>query len=69
MFLFILQKLEDDLRSELRGDFEEIVLAMLMKPIEYDAYCLHDAVKGLGTNEAILISILSNRTAKVRLTE
>lgn len=59
------QSLEEDLKCELRGDFEEIVLALLMKPMEYDAYCLHEAVKGLGTDEAVLIAILSNRTGKV----
>ena len=46
--------LQEELESELRGDFEEIVLALLMKPVDYDAHCLHEAVAGLGTDEGIL---------------
>ena len=37
----------------------------MMTPTEYDAYCLHDAVKGIGTTESVLIGILCTRTAQV----
>ncbi|XP_046366105.2 uncharacterized protein LOC124141953 isoform X2 [Haliotis rufescens] len=53
-----------DLESELRGDFEELVLALMMEPTEYDAHCLHEAVKGPGTSEATLIGILCTRSGK-----
>lgn len=62
------QNLQVDLQAALYGDFEEIVLGMMMKPVEYDAHCLHEAVSGLGTDEAVLIAILSNRTGKVTAT-
>ncbi|XP_067680804.1 uncharacterized protein [Haliotis asinina] len=53
-----------DLESELRGDFEELVLALMMEPTEYDAHCIHEAVKGLGTCEGTLIGILCTRSGK-----
>ncbi|CAD5123708.1 DgyrCDS12028 [Dimorphilus gyrociliatus] len=56
--------LSDVLKSELSGDFEELILALLMTPSEYDAYCLNKAVKGLGTDENVLITILSTRNSK-----
>ncbi|KAL3874218.1 hypothetical protein ACJMK2_037263, partial [Sinanodonta woodiana] len=47
-----------ELEEELQGDFEEIVLALMMLAHEYDAYCIHEAVEGLGTSEATLLGIL-----------
>ena len=58
----------DKLESELSGEFEEVILALMMTPTEYDAYCLHDAIDGLGTSEATLIGILCTRSSKVRST-
>ena len=51
-----------ELTSELSGDMEEIVLALMMAPYEYDAWVLHEAVEGLGSSEATLIGILSTRS-------
>lgn len=56
--------LTNELKSELTGDYEEIVLALMMTPVEYDAYCLHEAMDGLGTTEATLIGIICTRNAK-----
>ncbi|KAM9462746.1 annexin A4-like [Clarias gariepinus] len=50
-----------DLKSEISGNFEDLVLAMLKSPCEYDAYELHHAIAGAGTDEACLIEILSSR--------
>ena len=63
---YIFQKLEEELESELNGDFEEIVLALMMTSTQYDAYCLHDAIEGLGTTESVLIGILSTRSPQVK---
>lgn len=56
----------DELKSELSGDFEELILALMMTRTEYDAHCLHEAMEGMGTNEAALIGIITTRNAKVR---
>ncbi|KAJ8308801.1 hypothetical protein KUTeg_013675 [Tegillarca granosa] len=58
------KELVSDLESELTGDCEEIVLGLMMTPIEYDVHCLHEAIDGLGTTESTLIGILVTRNAK-----
>ncbi|XP_045159545.1 annexin A13-like isoform X1 [Mercenaria mercenaria] len=52
----------EDLISELTGDLEEVVCALMTKPREYDAKMLHDAICGAGTDEYTLIGILCTRT-------
>ncbi|XP_071769603.1 annexin A4 [Centroberyx gerrardi] len=54
--------LADDLSSELSGNFEKVVLGLLMLAPVYDAYELRNAIKGAGTEEACLIDILASRT-------
>ncbi|XP_072007050.1 annexin A1-like isoform X4 [Engystomops pustulosus] len=56
--------LEEALKKALSGHFEEVVLALLKTPAEYDAQELKCATKGLGTDEDTLIEILASRTNK-----
>ncbi|XP_042277264.1 annexin A1a [Thunnus maccoyii] len=54
--------LESALKSALKGDLEDVVLALLKTPAQYDAHQLKLAMKGLGTDEDTLIEIMSSRT-------
>lgn len=56
-----------DLKSELSGDLEELILALFKSTEYYDAWCLNKAMRGIGTKESILIEILTTRTnAEIR---
>lgn len=59
------QDLQEVLESELSGHFKKTALALLDRPSEYDARQLQKAMKGLGTDEAMLIEVLCTRTNKV----
>ncbi|XP_016393781.1 annexin A1-like [Sinocyclocheilus rhinocerous] len=56
--------LADALKKALKSDLEEVVLALLMTPTEYDAFEMKRAMKKLGTNEAVLNEILRTRSNK-----
>ena len=49
------------IREELSGNFLDTVIGLFMTHAEYDAYCLYKAMKGLGTNEGVLIEIIGTR--------
>ncbi|CAH2321946.1 annexin A7 isoform X1 [Pelobates cultripes] len=51
-----------DLKSELSGNVEELIVALFMPPTYYDAWSLYHAMKGAGTQERVLIEILCTRT-------
>ena len=49
------------LQEDTSGNFKQVISAMFMTPAEYDAYCLYKAMKGLGTDEGVLIEIIGTR--------
>ncbi|KAM9449773.1 annexin A5-like isoform 1-T2 [Clarias gariepinus] len=54
--------LAGELKSELGGHLETVILALLETPTMYDVKCLKHATLGAGTSEKVLIHILASRT-------
>ncbi|XP_028269614.1 annexin A5b [Parambassis ranga] len=54
----------DDLKGELGGNFETLIIALMTPPIAYDVTSLRNAIKGAGTNEKVLVEILASRTPR-----
>uniref|UniRef100_A0A3Q3WI82 Annexin n=1 Tax=Mola mola TaxID=94237 RepID=A0A3Q3WI82_MOLML len=54
----------EDLKYELTGKFEHLIVCLMRTPAYHDAKEIHDAVKGAGTNERCLIEVLASRTNK-----
>ncbi|KAM8956957.1 annexin A8 isoform 1-T1 [Lycaon pictus] len=54
--------LTETLQSELSGKFERLMVALMYPPYRYEAKELHEAMKGLGTKEGVIIEILASRT-------
>ncbi|VTJ85444.1 Hypothetical predicted protein [Marmota monax] len=52
----------DDLKSELTGKFEKLIVAVMKPSRLYDAYELKHALKGAGTKEKVLTEIIASRT-------
>ncbi|KAG7328902.1 hypothetical protein KOW79_007076 [Hemibagrus wyckioides] len=51
-----------DLKSELGGKLEDLIMPLMSPPRVYDAELLHKAIKGAGTDDKVLIEILASRT-------
>lgn len=58
------KELKDDLKSDLSGNFEHLLVSLVLPPAVFDAKQLKKAMKGTGTTESILIEILASRTSK-----
>lgn len=54
--------IQDKLKSELSGNFEDAAIALFDLPAVYDAKSLYKAMKGLGTDEKTLIEIITSRS-------
>ncbi|MBN3297837.1 ANXA1 protein, partial [Amia calva] len=54
--------LDAALKSALSGELENVVLALLKTPAQYDAELLYNSMHGLGTDEDTLIEIMASRT-------
>ena len=50
-----------ELKSELHGKFEDVIVNLFKSPDEYDADALYDAMHGMGTNEDTLIEIICSQ--------
>lgn len=55
--------LDEVIRSKLNGNLQKTVLALMIPIEEFEARCLRDALKGVGTNERVLIEILCPKQA------
>lgn len=54
--------LVEDLMNRTSSNFRALLRGMLMKPGEYDAYCLRSAMKGVGCDGRVLAEVLCMRT-------
>ncbi|XP_067852095.1 annexin A6 [Heptranchias perlo] len=51
-----------DLKSEIGGTLQKILLGLMMTPAQFDAKQLQKAIQGVGTDERVLIEVLTTRT-------
>nr|XP_033819381.1 annexin A3 isoform X2 [Geotrypetes seraphini] len=56
--------LKADLKSDLSGNFERVMVSLLLPPAFFDAKQLKKSMKGAGTKEHALIEILASRSSK-----
>jgi Holliday junction resolvasome RuvABC endonuclease subunit len=55
------RNLISDLKSELGGKLEDVVIGLFTEPVEYDVIQLKKAMKGAGTDEDTLMEIFASR--------
>ena len=51
-----------DLKSELKGNLRDVILSLLLRPGEYDAIMIDEAMAGAGYNQTLLIEIVCTRS-------
>ena len=52
----------EDLKSNLKSDFLNVVTSLYKDPVEYDADLLYLAMKGIGSNKEVITEVLCFRT-------
>lgn len=52
----------DDLKSELGGTFEDVIVGLMLTPEEYLCKQLNHAMDGMGTEEGTLVEIICTKT-------
>ncbi|CAJ0593882.1 unnamed protein product [Cylicocyclus nassatus] len=58
------EELTKHLMSDFNADFKDIILALMEPTSVYDARQLHKAVKGMSTNESVLIECMTYMTSR-----
>ncbi|XP_008329349.1 annexin A2 [Cynoglossus semilaevis] len=58
------KELSAGLKKALSGDLEQLMLELLMSPVEHDANRLQQSMVGLGTDEETLMEILCTKSGK-----
>lgn len=51
-----------DVLSETSGDFHDLLRALLLPRVEYEAHEVKEAISGAGTDEAALIELLCTKS-------
>ena len=51
-----------DVEKDLSGNFKAVCLHLLWKKSELEAHAIRKAIKGIGTDEAVLMEILCTQT-------
>ena len=64
MFFLCPQNLLDDLKSELGGNFEDVIIGLMVPPVEYMCRELNKALTGVGCDTTALAEILCSRSNK-----
>ncbi|KAM3868104.1 annexin A3a [Diretmus argenteus] len=54
--------LEEDLKGDTHGDFEDLLVALVTPPAAYDCHEVIRAMKGVGTKDSVLIEIFASRS-------